>query len=924
MSSLSTVHQIGHRLSLRKPQEKSLTLLADILDRMSLSKTPDLEEMLEQVREVQPHFQNFERDFPSLCFALATGVGKTRLMGAFIAYLYLTRRSSHFLVIAPNLTIYEKLIQDFTPNTPKYVFRGIPELAIKPPVIVTGDNYADGRGVRHDEVIHITRDMFDAGPVINLFNIAKINAKDNKKGAEKSNVPRMRRLQETLGQSYFEYLAGLDDLVVLMDEAHRYHAKSGTKAISDLKPILGLELTATPKTIGAKPRQFKNILYHYPLAHALMDQFVKVPAVATRKDFDPSVFKDRPKELEVIKLEDGIHHHEYVRVELERYAYENKVERVKPFMLVVAQDTTHSGELKAIIESNSFFDGRYRGKVIEVHCNQGAEESDEAMQRLLAVEHDNNTEIVIHVNKLKEGWDVKNLYTIVPLRASAAEILTEQTIGRGLRLPYGYRTGDAAVDRLTIISHDRFQEIVDRANEPDSIIHESITIGESGDIPASRPRLIETPSILETTVTGQAPKIGGEGEDVLAPGMAVAKEPAIDPRKAAVAKITLDVIRQQEKKLNSAKELTEAAVQSRIREKVAETLAIQQGPQPELGGFSPEQEAEQQALLDEVVKQTTEQVAASTIDIPNIVVYPDSFDQSYYFANFDLVNLEAINYPPVSEELILKQLTDNKQTSIQTQGGYRRERRLEDYLINELVDYDDVDYDSHADLLYKLAGQVVERLQVLYGNDVDEVRKALVAYRKQLGKFIWVQLDEHIVLPQTNYTGKVTQGFEVLQPLLLELPEGEQPRDFRQPVTEKSRIRQMLFTGFAKCCYPYQKFDSAEGEQRLAMVLEDDDTVTKWLKPARKQFIIRHSEGRYYEPDFVVETHSAKYIIEPKRADQVDVEEVQEKARAAKQWCEYANEHAKKFGGKEWKYLLIPHDQIRLGASVEGLARQFA
>lgn len=95
------------------------------------------------------------------------------------------------------------------------------------------------------------------------------------------------------------------------------------------------------------------------------------------------------------------------------------------------------------------------------------------MQRLLTVEHDKDTEIVIHVNKLKEGWDVTNLYTIVPLRASASEILTEQTIGRGLRLPYGKRTGVEAVDRLTIIAHDRFQEIIDRANNDDSIIKKS-------------------------------------------------------------------------------------------------------------------------------------------------------------------------------------------------------------------------------------------------------------------------------------------------------------------------------------------------------------------------------------------------------------------------------------------------------------------
>jgi type III restriction enzyme len=77
---------------------------------------------------------------------------------------------------------------------------------------------------------------------------------------------------------------------------------------------------------------------------------------------------------------------------------------------------------------------------------------------------DEPTEIVIHVNMLKEGWDVTNLYTIVPLRAANARTLIEQSIGRGLRLPYGKRTGVAAVDRLNIVAHDKFQEIIDEAN----------------------------------------------------------------------------------------------------------------------------------------------------------------------------------------------------------------------------------------------------------------------------------------------------------------------------------------------------------------------------------------------------------------------------------------------------------------------------
>ena len=85
---------------------------------------------------------------------------------------------------------------------------------------------------------------------------------------------------------------------------------------------------------------------------------------------------------------------------------------------------------------------------------------------------------MIQVNKLKEGWDVTNLYTIVPLRASASEILTEQTLGRGLRLPYSKKTGVEAVDTLTIIAHDKFQEIIDKANKEDSIIKKKIVLSD--------------------------------------------------------------------------------------------------------------------------------------------------------------------------------------------------------------------------------------------------------------------------------------------------------------------------------------------------------------------------------------------------------------------------------------------------------------
>ena len=200
-------------------------------------------------------------------------------MGAFISYLHLAHGINSFFVMAPNLTIYNKLITDFTPNTPKYVFKGIAEFATDPPEIITGDNYEAKAGTLFDQVLRCK---------INIFNISKINSE-----VRGGRSPRIKRLSEYIGESYFDYLADLKDLVLIMDESHRYRAQRGVRAINELKPILGLELTATPFVESNKgPVAFKNVVYDYPLAKAMQDGFVKEPAVATQKNFDPNRFSN--------------------------------------------------------------------------------------------------------------------------------------------------------------------------------------------------------------------------------------------------------------------------------------------------------------------------------------------------------------------------------------------------------------------------------------------------------------------------------------------------------------------------------------------------------------------------------------------------------------------------------------------------------
>lgn len=121
-----TTDYISGVMSLRKSQTKSLKILESILDKVTLCKDMNLRTSLDSIHEMYPICTDFERDFMSLTFALATGVGKTRLMGAFIAYLYTQKNIKNFFVVAPNTTIYDKLKRDLSDSgSEKYVFKGL-------------------------------------------------------------------------------------------------------------------------------------------------------------------------------------------------------------------------------------------------------------------------------------------------------------------------------------------------------------------------------------------------------------------------------------------------------------------------------------------------------------------------------------------------------------------------------------------------------------------------------------------------------------------------------------------------------------------------------------------------------------------------------------------------------------------------------
>ena len=877
--------QIAQRLSLRKPQEQALSILAELLEVVPLGKEEDLVETLQAVQKQWPSVEEFERDFPSLCFALATGVGKTRLMGAFISYLYLTGRSKNFFVLAPNTTIYDKLVADFSrQSSPKYVFRGISEFAQRPPIIVTGDTWEEGRGIRGS-------DLFGNEVVINIFNVDKIN-KD--KG-------RIRTMREYIGQSYFDYLAELPDLVMLMDEAHRYRANAGMKAISELKPVLGLELTATPKSVGTKSKSFSNVIYQYGLGDAMADGYVKEPAVATRVDFRPQDYAQ--DDLEMIMLEDGIHYHEEVKTQLDLYARQTGRKRVHPFILVVAQDTRHASEIRMRIEDDKFLKGAYKGRVIEIHSNLKGEESDEAVSRLVSLESDDKTEIVIHVNKLKEGWDVTNLYTIVPLRASASDILTEQTLGRGLRLPYGERTGNEFVDTLTVIAHDRFDEVIRKAKESDSLVQmRAITIGPSGDVKPEASHVVEIPTTIEAMLTGQRKGIDDDGQAF------TFDHP--DDREVAASAIDFITKKYERTLTGGVQDLTKPEVQAELVADIRR--AHREQVQGQLEGVLVEPD------FQKIVGIVTASIAENTIEIPEIVVIP-SREVNFWFEDFDLGNLSSVRHQPISDRIRIRNLRDQSQRELARSVSAPKEARIENYIVKHLIDMDQVDYDSQADLLYKLAGQMVTHLRS-YLETEDDVENVALAHGRTLAQVIFEQMKAHYRETPTDYRAKMVRSFRMLRSQSYAVYSTAKRLPIDQAAKPLSDTGSYVFYGTKKSPYLQHKFDS-DAERRFAALIdhEAEKDVERWLKPASGQFQIEYRAGKAYEPDFVVETPAEKLIVEVKSDRDMQDPIVEEKARAAVKWVQYATDLAKETSGKPWGYALVADSDIRENASFAGL-----
>lgn len=873
-----TTDYISGVMSLRVPQKKSLEILDEIITNTNLIENNNYITSKEYIKTNYPTFTDFERSFISLAFSLATGVGKTRLMGAFITYLYTNYNIKNFLVVAPSTTIYEKLKKDLgSPETSKYIFKGL-GCFDNPPRVVSDDDFDR----------HVA--MFDSDITIYVYNISKFDKENTK----------FKAFSEIIGKSFYEQLADMKDLVVIMDESHHYRADKGMETINNLNPILGLELTATPYVnIKNKQVQFKNVVYDYSLAKAIADGYTRVPYAVTRTDMNFYEFGD--ENIDKLMLNDGITCHKMIKEKLRNYSFITNKRLVKPFMLVVCKDTEHASKIENYIRSNDFEGGFYRNKTIVINSKLSGAETEANTKALLSVEDVNNPiEIVIHVNMLKEGWDVNNLYTIVPLRTAVSKILREQMVGRGLRLPYGERTGEKEIDSVMLTAHDKFNEIIEEAQRGDSIFNKENTI------------IIQELENEKNIVTQLNFSIPTEDFNKLS---SIIQGEESD--KNVFSNIITNLVRKEVENsiYNYIGTVDES---SQIHENIKNNVENIIKNDVDYGFLYEKNKEPIQAWLKENIEKTRKESLNKFIIIPKIKTERE--EGEYYFEDFN-IDLTNFNHKPIENDVLIRNLIDMRDEQVLTTGYINFEATNPGKLIVEqLRKKSEIDYEKNNELIYKLITQVINHYERLY-ND-NGMKNIVMMYKKDIAFEIYIQMMKHFVRNEgiikqevfvdrpynikSNYTYNIIKN-------LFDLYTSD--RD--------GKITSILFDGITKGVFSETKFDS-EPELLLARQLErEKDFVETWLRPNIDEFDITYNNGKRYEPDFVVESKDCIYLVEVKADNQLESEDVIDKMNEALKYCKTVSEYEGILNIKKWKYVLIPSSKITSNSTFKYLVGQY-
>lgn len=417
-------------MKLRLPQREALECFHNILDKaeMPLSQM-SREEVCELFKEANPKW-TFEHETPEFTFNLATGVGKTRLIGALIAYLFVSGESKDFMIVSPRSEIIRKFIN---------VCNGVKDY------LFVDEGLIDFPSIFHSEsnVADYEQGIIFGGPRIWILSPQSLTA----------NNARMKFKGQFDSCTPVEYLRKLDDLVVFFDESHHLGLDSEEDSVWRAE-LNGLNPKMIIGTTASVSDDQNNILYSYPLSRCLNEhKYTKFVRMLPDRKLD--AIDD--EEYDHITLRFALQQLSEKQKHIDDYCRLNNTgKHVKAAMLVACENIAHAESVAKWLQK----DLGSKNAVLLVHSKLNENEYVDALKRIEA--SSSPVKVVVNVGMLNEGWDVSNIYVIAPLRAMASTTLVTQIMGRGLRLPFGAQTGDDDVDTLDVLCFGRetMQEIV--------------------------------------------------------------------------------------------------------------------------------------------------------------------------------------------------------------------------------------------------------------------------------------------------------------------------------------------------------------------------------------------------------------------------------------------------------------------------------
>lgn len=404
------------------------------------------------------------------CTKAATGSGKTNVMAFLAVWSYFHKKfedesdlSKTILVIAPNVIVYERLKTDFENGKIFYHFPFVPD--------EWKYDWNMSFIMREDQVKTSTDGTFYLTNIHQIYESRVESEEDLGPIGNMLGQKPKKDSQASWLESLYDRILKHDDLVVINDEAHHVHDEdlAWYKSILSFHDNLlkrkkkGLsllfDLTATPKDQNGT--FFPWIITDYPLAQAIEDKIVKTPLIVHQSD------KTSPDNKQITNAYNA--YNEWIQIALKRYQehYDCYFKNLgqKPVLFIMAEDTKQANQIAEGIQGLAGFNKK--DQVLVIHTKNNGElttnqkELEELREQARMIDDTKSpVKVVVSVLMLREGWDVKNVSIILGLRpfTSKANILPEQSVGRGLRLMRDL--GPDYTQILEIIGTDKFEEFV--------------------------------------------------------------------------------------------------------------------------------------------------------------------------------------------------------------------------------------------------------------------------------------------------------------------------------------------------------------------------------------------------------------------------------------------------------------------------------